>query len=374
MEEIRLRSTSLRTAEAQPIVLRQSEMVRLAFLPTMVENPSQPDACVNGRFVYQKKTRNDAWATPTTASLGSLKSGEGYKLELHAAELLTLLRSLANLYRIHKQHGIPRGRSTFVKLEASLARFLALGEEDLAAFLESHREDAATTLVKLIRWLANSHSSDEIAFQLAALAPEELPSLSAFLGLAAIKDALKSWNDNRGNGSEEFWQTAFAKQSYVLSQAFAYPVVVIQSKAYVGGKQVTNQGGGLVDFLAKVETTDAVVLFEIKTPLTRILGNEYRRGIYPLSPEMTGAVSQVLSYRQSLTREFHSVMSNHPNRLTLGEPRCVIIAGNTDRELSTQAMRESFELLRERFHGLTIVTYDELFGRLQRLVRIGEGE
>ena len=37
-------------------------------------------------------------------------------------------------------------------------------------------------------------------------------------------------------------------------------------------------------------------------------------------------------------------------------------------------MLESFELQRERMQGVTIVTYDELFGRLGRLVALLEGE
>jgi hypothetical protein len=35
-------------------------------------------------------------------------------------------------------------------------------------------------------------------------------------------------------------------------------------------------------------------------------------------------------------------------------------------------MRENFELQRERTHGLTIITYDELFKRLERLVELGK--
>jgi hypothetical protein len=150
-------------------------------------------------------------------------------------------------------------------------------------------------------------------------------------------------------------------------------VVVIGQKAYVGGKRITNTGGNVVDFLAAVESTDAVVLIEIKTPSTRLLGGEYRSGTYPLSGDLMGAVAQALAYRQSLMRDYNSVVAGSARRLTLGEPRCLVVAGNTQRELSSAAMRESFELQRERLQGVAVVTYDELFRRLARFVGLLEG-
>jgi hypothetical protein len=374
MSEIKTKSTSLRTAECEPIVLRQTDHIRLVFLPMLIDNPAAPEACVRGQFIYQKKLTRNQWG-PVTAptSLSGLKAGETYKLELHSDELLRLLRELSSFYRIYRQHGIPRGRATFIKLEASLARFLALGQADLVSFLESHREDAATTLLKLIKWLARSSSGGQVASRLAALAPEELPSIAALLGLATVKDTLRYLKENATNEKEEFWQTTLADRAYVLSQIFAHPVVVIRAKAYVGGKQINNRGGNVVDFLATVESTDAVVLLEIKTPQTRLLGSEYRDNVFPLSVDLSGAIAQVLKYRQSLMREFNNLMVGQSKPLTLGEPRCVIVAGRADTELSIPAKRESFELQRERIHGLTIITYDELFKRLERLVELGEG-
>jgi hypothetical protein len=139
----------------------------------------------------------------------------------------------------------------------------------------------------------------------------------------AVKDALSHWEQNETNTSEEFWQDALSKRSYVFSQVFAYPVVVIRPKAYVGGKQVSNTGGNVVDFLAAAESTDAVVLIEIKTPQTKLLGPEYRSGVFPLSVSLSGAIAQALRYRQSLMREFNSIMAERSKPLTLGEPRCL---------------------------------------------------
>ncbi|HEV2221750.1 MAG TPA: Shedu immune nuclease family protein [Candidatus Acidoferrales bacterium] len=373
MKEIQTKSTSTYTAECSPIVLRQTDRVRLAFLPTLVSNPSDSRACVRGQFLYQKKLKNDQWVSVADASLSGLKSGEGYKLDLHSAELHKLLTELADLYRLYRQRGIPRGRTTFVKLEAGLARFLTLGEAELTLFLESHRDDAETILLKLLRWLTSSQNASDIASRFAEMAPERLPSLTAIVGLAAVKDALRYWKQNATDSREEFWQQCLADRTYVLSQIFAHPVVIIKSKAYVGGKQIDNQSGNVVDFLASVESTNAVLLIEIKTPQTPLLAKEYRNGAFPLSFDLSGAVAQTLKYRQTLMREFNSVSSGRSDKLTLGEPRCVVVAGRADQDLATPAMRESFELQRDRIHGLTIITYDELFTRLERLVELIEG-
>jgi hypothetical protein len=199
-----------------------------------------------------------------------------------------------------------------------------------------------------------------------------MPTFTALLGLAAVKDALGFWKRNQSNSEEEFWQRALAERAYVISQVFAYPVVVIGQKAYVGGKQISKKGGKEADFLAAIESTDSVILIEIKTPETRLLGAEYSNGVFPLSPSLSAAVAQALRYRQGLTRSFDSITEEFPKRLTLGEPRCMVLAGNSA-QLTNQAMRENFELQRERMQAVTIVTYDELFRRLDRLIALLEG-
>jgi hypothetical protein len=123
--------------------------------------------------------------------------------------------------------------------------------------------------------------------------------------------------------------------------------------------------------LIATESTDAVILIEIKTPLTKLLGSAYRDDVFPLSRDVSAAVAQVLRYRQTLTRSFDNVTSELSRQLTLGEPRCVVIAGDSS-ELTTQSMKENFELQRERIQGVTIITYDELFLRLNKLVTLLE--
>ncbi len=372
MKQFETRSTSRQTAESNPITLRQGDRVRLVFVPFLVDNPASPKASVDGYFIYQKKTASGRWVPVPTVPLSTLKDGEGFKLTLHAQELMTLLEGLVPLYRLYRDQGIPKGRKTFMEVDKSLANFVSLGQKDLSAFLESHSDEAATLLLKLVRWLATSSGRRDAATKLASMAPEQMPTFAALLGLAAIKDALAYWKQNQNNNAEEFWQRALSDRTYVLSQVFAYPVVVIGSKAYVGGKQISRTGGKEADFLLAAESTDAMTLIEIKTPKTKLLGAEYRDGVFPLSRELAAAVAQVLRYRQSLMRSFDNLTAELPARLTLGDPRCIVVSGHSE-ELSSQVMRENFELQRERLQGVTVITYDELFRRLERLITLLEG-
>jgi Shedu protein SduA, N-terminal/Shedu protein SduA, C-terminal len=372
MKMLETRATSRSTALCNPITLREGEQVRLVFVPAIVDNPANPKASVDGHFVYQRKTRSDTWIPVPTVALSSLKSGEGFKLSLHAQELYTFFENIVQLYQFYRTEGVPKGFKTYVELDRNVADFVSRGEKDLAGLLEAYSEDAATVLLQLVRWLATSPGRREAAARLAAMAPEQMPSLTALLALAALKDALAYWKQNHLNDSEEFWQQSLAERAYVLSQLFAYPVVLIGSKAYVGGKQINKKGGKEVDFLFAIESTNSLILLEIKTPQTKLLGAEYREGVFPLSRDLAAAVAQVLRYRQSLMRRFDSISAETPGRMTLGEPRCVVIAGNS-KELTDHAKRENFELQRERVRGVTIITFDELFERLLRLVTLLEG-
>jgi hypothetical protein len=183
MKQFETRSTSRKTAECNPIVLRDGDQVRLVFSPTLVDNPENPKASVDGHFIYQRKVRSGRWAPVATIPLSTLKAGEGFKLALHAQELLTLLESLVPLYRFYEQQGIPQGSTTFVRVDRRLAKFVSLGEKDLATLLASHSDDAATMLLELVKWLATSPGCREAATRLAAMAPEQIPTFTALLGL-----------------------------------------------------------------------------------------------------------------------------------------------------------------------------------------------
>ncbi|PYT60646.1 MAG: hypothetical protein DMG35_10815 [Acidobacteria bacterium] len=362
-------STSRVTEKAKEIVLRQGPHARLVFAPTIVENLRNPAACIKGEFFYEKKALKDAWIPDRQMSLASLKTGEGYALALKSEEVLTLLQQLRPLYTLYEQHGIQSGQNTWLLVPDA-------PEEDLLSLLNSQSEEALKSMRILLRWVASSPNRHEVLGKLAILDPTQLPALNALLGLAALKDAQNYWLEHHSNEDESFWRRSLKERAYILSQLFAYPILIIGEEAYLGGKQLDNTGGHLVDLLAKTEGTSQVVLIEIKTPGTRILGSRYRNKVYPLSTGISGAIAQILKYRQRLMQNWRGLLQENSADLTLGDPRCLLIAGNTEEEFKGDAgpaMRDDFELLRERTQGVTIVTYDELFRKLDRLVKLFEG-
>jgi Domain of unknown function (DUF4263) len=359
MEKIDVQSTSAHSATCSDIVLRQGDRVRLIFRPVIVDNSSNPDAQVNGTFLYQKKGKAESWDKFDTVALSSLKKGEAYQLALHSDEVLTLRRELHTLARLHRAQGIPQGRAKFVKVESNLAALLELTQADLDKLLSANRTDAVKIFARVIRWLGEA---PEVASQL-AFDEAELPTLNAIVSRANLRAVLELWTENLENPDEEFWQRELSKHSFVLGLLFAYPIVVIQGKAYVGGKQYDNRHGGLVDFLARIPTSDSAVLIEIKTPTMRLLGGAYRDDIFPPSRELVGAISQVIHYRESIMD--NPALRNEASLSPL-EPRCIIMAGCRD-ELTADFQKRSFERFRERLLGVTVVTFDEFFERVKSL-------
>ena len=368
MQPMQIRSTSRRTAECSDIPLRDGPLVRLIFRPQLVDNPNDPDACLKGRFVYQRKGKNEEWLDVDSPSLTSLKRGEHFELEIKSGEMLPLLRQLGALYRYHRAQGIPTGRVELVRIGANLAKLLELSEHELHDFLSGNSADALHTLRRVLGWIAKSPIAAERLTEL----DDDLSDVNALLGLANLRVVHRIWEDNADNEAEEFWQGVFSRHAFILSQIFAYPIAIICEKAYVGGKLVDNLHGNVLDFLGRVPASGSAVLIEIKTPKTALLGGEYREGVFPPSSQLSGAIAQVLHYREALLSNLSHLTKGRPGLLSTSEPRCVVIAGNAEQQLTDENRRGSFERARERLFGVTVITYDELFGRVAGLITLLE--
>ncbi len=242
----------------------------MIFRPEIVDNQDNPEARVRGRFIYQRKGDADTWEEFEKVPLSSLKKWEGFQLELHSEEVFTLRRDLYELARLHREIGIPQGHAQFLKVQNNLADLLQLTQGELREFLSANASDAIKILRRVLQWLSEA---PEIASKL-ALDETELPTLNELVSRANIRAILDLWRENATNANEEFWQRELSKHSFILSFLFAYPVVVIRGKAYVGGKEYDNSRGNLLDFLGRVPSSRNAVLIEIKTPATPLLGDE----------------------------------------------------------------------------------------------------
>ncbi|BCS98681.1 hypothetical protein DSLASN_43130 [Desulfoluna limicola] len=370
MEKLVLESTSIKTATSEPIELRVTDRIRLVFVPTIVNNDHDPNACVKGHFVYQKKLKAEQWEDIRDLKLTELRPSEGVKLELKSAELLQLLKTLGQLYRIHHRDGLPNGKIEYVKLSGALEGLCNSSNEDLKEFIELQSDNAVGMFKRIAKWLSNIEHSEKIVESLETLPPESLNQLNVVAGLSVLKQCLKTWESNRFSSDEEFWQKELTKNSFILSQVFSFPVVVVKDKAYVGGKSINNQGGNVVDFLYKNKFTNNAALIEIKTPSINLLGAKYRQ-TYNVSTELSGSVNQTLNYNSSLGQEYFSLVGYNTGMFSSFSPNCVVIIGNTQ-ELNSPEKVKAFELYRNNLKNLKILTFDELFGRVENFIQILE--
>ena len=227
-------------------------------------------------------------------------------------------------------------------------------------------------LSKFLSWLAKIDQAPEVIEKLQELDINSLQRLNVLAGVSVLKKALAIWEANEDNGDEEFWQKTLATNAFVFSQVFSFPVIVLEGKAYAGGKGIRNTGGGIADFLLANKLTRNTALVEIKTPATKLLGSEYRHGVFPPSQELAGGVIQVTNYRDSLTKEFYSLVRKSAEEFEAFTPPCLVIAGNS-REVSDPDKKRCFELFRSGLKDVSIITYDELFAKVNALAALLEG-
>jgi hypothetical protein len=213
---------------------------------------------------------------------------------------------------------------------------------------------------------------DGIDERVAGLDSDTIQKVNGVLGIAACRKLLSVWESNQQKDDEGFWHGELARHSFVISHIFASPVVVVGSKVYVGGKGLNNAGGTIADFLCKNAITDNAALVEIKTPLTPLLNAyTYRDGVYAPCSKLVGATVQVLDQKDSLTKEWYTLNEHSNFNLEVFSPKCVVVAGHSE-TLENADRLKSFELYRRNLTGVEIITFDELFERIARLIQVLE--
>lgn len=368
-------STSTVTANTSPITLSQTEILRFKFLPTLVDNKKEPNKSVSGKLLYEKKRKNDSHFPSETAgssvkvSRGAVKVGDWMEFQLNTSETYELYQGLKHLYALYDDIGeIPYGSATYTRVDSSLRQFLLIIQNDPSAARMIGNEENYDLFKTLLRLITQTSSLDSLKKSLAELQDENAQHLAMSLNIVKLQRVATLMADNLDNNSEEFWQTTvFKENQWVLAQIFACPCTIFSDKAYVGGKGVDNSGGNLCDFIYQNRLSQNVALIEIKTPCTEIIGNSYR-GTYSFSHELSGAVNQVLNYRDNLTKSYYTLCHQSASQFEVLSPKCVVIIGKLASMNSTQIA--AFESFRNSLSGVQILTFDELYQRVIDLIAI----
>lgn len=201
-------------------------------------------------------------------------------------------------------------------------------------------------------------------------APASAMRLRSDIELVTLKELIAKFEKHLDeNHNEPFWQKFFTENPFILSLAFATPVLQVHDNAYVGGRSFTGDGGKFADYLYKTGSTGNLCIVEIKKPSTDLLkATPYRERLYQASSELVGAVTQVMDQRMHLNHDIHQlVRSSRQYDLQAHSVQCVVVAG---KDLTDEDKQKSFELFRTSLNSVSVLTFDELLARLREIDRV----
>ncbi|MDQ3021030.1 MAG: DUF4263 domain-containing protein [Bacteroidota bacterium] len=363
MTHITTKSTSLHTAEiVQDFIIDETLTTRRIFKATIVKNPKDPSACVNGYIIHQRKNKSDVWEDVKELKLSELKSGEGVKFNFSCGEMKNFYESLEKSYAIGNK-GIKLGTKDLVVEEAH--KIIEVPAE---------RKQFIISLLK-------KNYAPEIWSELLSMDPDLATKLSYSKIQADRKKSLaefeKNMNEEKG---ESYWQNFFEKNQWIFGYGLKYQFLhLLQGQPNYGGADVSGKGAQKGDYLlhtsAEIKFTVAV---EIKKPETSLFALtktgdlvKYRNGVPLLHYELIGAVSQIQV--NSKTWEIDG-SSNQQNSEKLNEqkifthsPKGILVIGHT-KQLESFEKRKAFELYRCNIHNPEIITFDELYERAKYIV------
>lgn len=232
---------------------------------------------------------------------------------------------------------------------------IAVGAAEAPSRLSVEDKAAALTVLSNNRQdLAKSH-------------PQELLELRREIELVTLEQLIDKLDKviAQKQQSESRWQQLFLDNPFILSLAFGLPIVALGGQISVGGRKFDGTGDKIADFLHRNGLTDNITLMEIKTPSAKLLGREYRTGVFSPSPELAGTVSQVLDQRYQLQKNIVALKdsSRRPD-LESYAIKCVIVIGTTPNDPDN---KKSLELFRNNLNDVLIVTFDELLEKLRHL-------
>ena len=80
---------------------------------------------------------------------------------------------------------------------------------------------------------------------------------------------------------------------------------------------------------------------------------------------MSGAINQILNYKEELQKQFYELAKNNEREFDVFNPKSIIIIGSLELEKLENGKLKSFELFRHSNKDVDIITYDELFNKIE---------
>jgi len=363
MTHITTKSTSLYTAEiVEDFIINETMTTRRIFKATIVTNPNDPFASVNGYIIHQRKNKNDSWEDVKDLKLSELKSGEGVKFNFSCGEMKKFHDALEQSYAIGNK-GVKFGIKELV-------------------VEESHKIiEVPTERKQFIISLLQKNYGPEIWSELLSINPDLATKLSYSKIQADRNKSLSEFEKNlKEDKGENYWQEFFEKNQWIFGYGLKYQFLhLLQGQPNYGGADLSGKGAQKGDFLlhssAEIKFTVPV---EIKKPETTLFAfsktgglAKYRNGVPILNYELIGAVSQIQVNSKTWEIEGSSNPQNSEElsaeRIFTHSPKGILVIGNT-KQLDSFEKRKAFELYRSNIHNPEIITFDELFERAKYIV------
>jgi len=192
-----------------------------------------------------------------------------------------------------------------------------------------------------------------------------------------------------GSGSvERVWQRFFEANPWILGLSVASQLLTSwdehKLEQAVRGTDIIDAGKRVDALMRTAGRIRSMVLLEIKTHRSRLLGSKYRGGCWAPSSELVGGVAQIQGTVHRAVKEIGERIASRagdgseiPNDFTyLIRPRSLLIIGKLDElqgEMGGDHLDKirSFELFRRSTLEPEVITFDELYQKALFIVENG---
>ncbi len=372
---------------SEPIIIRENNTFLITITPTLSQNEENPQETVSF-FLEILRKPNDKNIKPI--NINNLKKGERFKLKIDRKETFKILSSLEIFQDIVSNEGLPFYHTDYLKVSEfdffndsspiSVDRAIKFindhmqKDPEIFDFFDKYylefpqirdvkKIKKLSELTKNIDW--EKTDNNDIKSIINFLKMDQLNFANIHLNVKRLRKSIEILRENLGSSDESFFQEFFEKNSYILPYIIPTLEHHMKDQRYVGGKNVTNRGGKITDFIYDTGNNN-VSLVEIKTPSTPLVQSEYR-GLYPASTDLVGSVMQSKEQKNQFMKNLLSLREGTElENKYIFDPNIYVVIGKISS--LEQEKRRSFEIFRQSLKDVTILTYDEVINRLQRIV------
>ena len=361
-DHVETQSVARGVAEVPPALIAETATTRTIFEAKIIDGHG-----IDGALKRQKRDENGGWSDLNGVNFRNADPDTVVSIPLKTSDVRKLYDLLSRLYAVQNKGVLPGSHDYVVAGKDEII----VTNENLAQVIqelidENHSQKFWDTLVA---------NQADLAMRLA----ESQIQRNRMRIIEQFEQDMQFYGDN-----EKHWQDFFGEHPWILQSAFAFTAFQLRGETYVGGKSCVGrngQGGVATDFLFRDESTQSFAVVDIKNPDTELMAKRPYRGkdgtsgpnvVYPASGHLSGGVIQVRTQISEAIRSFEVVLHNSYPELNRVHPHGVLVAGNYDKLEEEQ--KRSFNHFRRGLFGLTVITFDELLGRLKQLYTFEEHE